>query len=55
MKYCKVFDYDCSLESGCGFDDNCGFEENCQRDRQSKKGYKCQGNAKNSTSILKAE
>ena len=42
LKYCKVFDYDCSLESGCGFDDSCGFEENCVRDRNAKKGHTCQ-------------
>ena len=43
LKYCKVFDFDCSLETGCGFDDSCAFEENCVRDRQAKKGHKCQG------------
>ncbi len=43
LKYCKVFDFDCTLETGCGFDDSCGFEENCVRDRQAKKGHRCQG------------
>ena len=43
LKYCKVFDYDCSVETGCGFDDACTFDENCVRDRNAKGGYRCQG------------
>eukprot|EP00095_Tigriopus_kingsejongensis_P005914 maker-scaffold392_size185621-snap-gene-0.24 protein:Tk05914 transcript:maker-scaffold392_size185621-snap-gene-0.24-mRNA-1 annotation:"PREDICTED: uncharacterized protein LOC100215110" len=42
LKYCRVFDLDCTVEKGCGFDDTCGFEENCVVDRNAKKGYACQ-------------
>lgn len=46
LKYCKVFDFDCSAETGCGFDDSCGFEENCVRDRLAKNAHRCQGEIK---------
>ena len=47
LKYCKVFDFDCSPETGCGFNDYCKFDENCIRDRSAKNGYRCQGEKTN--------
>lgn len=42
LKYCLIFDLQCTVEKGCGFNDDCGFNENCILDRNVKKGYVCQ-------------